>query len=57
MAFAITLWLERLFSRTTGAVPLPRSADRKLMEIEVEHLPDYFWRDLGFQQPRRPDGE
>jgi len=27
------------------------------MEIEVERLPDYFWRDLGFQQPRRPDGE
>ena len=31
--------------------------DRKPMEIEVERLPDYLWRDLGFQQPRRPDGE
>jgi len=31
--------------------------DRKPMEIEVDRLPDYFWRDLGFQQPRRPGGE
>jgi hypothetical protein len=57
MPFAITLWLERLFFSTTGAVPLPQSADRKPMEIEVERLPDYLWRDLGFQRPRHPDGE
>lgn len=57
MALAITLWLERLLSSTTGAVSLPRSAGRKPMEFEVERLPDYLWRDLGFQQPRRPDGE
>ena len=57
MAFAITLWLERLFFSTTGAVPLPQSADRKPMEIEVERLPSYLWCDLGFQQPRRADGE
>jgi hypothetical protein len=57
MAFAITLWLERLFSSTTEAVSLPQSDDRKPMAIEVERLPDYLWRDLGFQQPRRPDGE
>lgn len=57
MAFAITLWRERLLSSTTGVVSLPPSADRKPMEIEVERLPDYLWRDLGFPQPRRPDGE
>ena len=57
MALAITLWLERLLSSTVGAVPLPQPVDRKPMEIEVDRLPDYVWRDLGFQQPRRPDGE
>ena len=57
MAFAITLWLERLLSSTTGAVPLPHSTDRKPIQIEVERLPDYLWRDLGFQQPRRLGGE
>lgn len=57
MAFAIRLWLERLFSSTTGAISLPQSVDRKPIQIEVERLPDYVWRDLGFQQPRRPDGE
>jgi len=57
MAFAFTLWLGRLLSSTAGAVPLPRAADRKPMQIDVERLPDYLWRDLGFQPPRRPDGE
>jgi len=57
MAFAIALWLERLLSSATDAVPLPPSTDRKPMTIEVERLPDYLWRDLGFPQPRRPDGE
>ena len=57
MAHAVTLWLGRLLSSTAGAVQLPQSVDRKPMEIEVERLPDYLWRDLGFQQPRRSDGE
>ena len=58
MAFAFTFWLGRLWSSTSGGVPFPPpSAQRKPMEIEVDRLPDYFWRDLGFRQPRRPDGE
>ena len=57
MAHAVTLWLGRLFSSPAGAVPPPPFTDRKPMEIEVERLPDYLWRDLGFQQPRRSDGE
>jgi hypothetical protein len=57
MAFAFTLWLSRLFSSTSSAVRLPASANRKPMAIEVERLPDYLWRELGFQQPRRADGE
>jgi len=57
MAFAFTLWLGRLFSSTSGGVPVPQPIQRKPMEIEVEHLPDYLWRDLGFSQPGRRDGE
>lgn len=57
MALAFTLWLGRLFSSTTGGVPLPQFAQRKPMEIEVERLPDYLWRELGFEQPRHLDGE
>jgi len=57
MAFTITLWLERLLLGTPGTVSLPQAFDRKPMGIEVERQPDYLWRDLGFPQPRRPDGE
>jgi hypothetical protein len=53
MAHTLTLWLDRFLSSAASSRP----ADHKPMEIEVERLPDYFWRDLGFQQPRRPDGE
>ena len=53
MALAIKLWLNRLLSSDSGAVPLPAPADRKPMEIEVDRLPDYLWRSLGFQQPTR----
>ena len=57
MALAFTRWLEHLCTGTTGRVLFPQPNRRKPMEIEVERLPDYFWRDLGFQQPRRPHGE
>ena len=57
MALALSLWLNRLLSSTPHAFPPLPSTDRKPMEIEVGRLPDYLWRDLGFQQPRRADGE
>jgi hypothetical protein len=58
MAPTFTLWLGRLLSSCAGAsVPLHPSVDRKPMEIQVERLPDYFWRDLGFPPVRRPGGE
>ncbi len=57
MAFTLTLWLNRLYSTATGAVPAPEPSDREPLEIEVDRLPDYLWRDLGFPQPRRPEGE
>ena len=56
MAHTLTLWLDRFLSGAASSAPT-RLADHKPMEIEVERLPDYCWRDLGFQQPRRPRGE
>ena len=57
MAFTLTFWLNRLHFTAVGAVPIPPPSDRTPMEIQVERLPDYLWRDLGFLQPRRPEGE
>jgi hypothetical protein len=57
MAIAFTLWLNRLRSNTSGSASFPQATQRKPTTIEVERLPDYLWRDLGFPQPRRPDGE
>jgi hypothetical protein len=57
MALTFTLWLGRLLSSAGAAVPLPPSTNRKPMEIQVERLPDYLWRDLGFPPARRPGGE
>lgn len=56
MAHALTLWLDRFLSGTANPAPA-RPVDHKSMEMEVERLPDYLWRDLGFQQPRRSEGE
>ena len=56
MVLASTIWLNLLLSRDFDSAR-PAAAERKPMEIEVDRLPDYVWRDLGFQQPRRPDGE
>lgn len=54
MTHAFALRLDQLFrmSRVTG---LPARRPEKPLQIEVERLPDYRWRDLGFQQPKRPD--
>jgi hypothetical protein len=57
MSLAVALWLDRLLSGTSNTASLLMPAGRKPMEIQVERLPDYFWRDLGFQQPRGLDGE
>ena len=57
MALAFTLWLNRLLISSMDTTPPPAPTDRKPMEIEVQRLPDYLWRDLGFLQPRRLGGE
>jgi hypothetical protein len=54
MTYALTLWLDRLFFTSLDIDP---STGRKPLEIEVERLPDYRWRDLGFQPRRRSDAE
>ena len=56
MTHAFTMWLGRLLFATRPLVqPLP--AEQPPMKIEVERLPDYCWRELGFPPSRRPDME
>lgn len=57
MATAPTIWLNRLLARDAKATVRPMPTDRKPLEIEVQRLPDYLWRDLGFAPARRPGGE
>jgi hypothetical protein len=54
MAHTLTLWLDRFLS---GAASSPqRTVDHKPVEIEVERLPDYFWRDLASSSRGSPAG-
>ena len=57
MTTASTIWLNRLLARVAEAAVRAMPTDRKPMEIEVQRLPDYVWRDLGFPPARRPGGE
>ena len=56
MALTFVLWFGRLFSSARPVASVPPSPEKPL-QIEIEHLPDYRWRELGFQLPRRPDEE
>ena len=55
-------WLARFFSSARRPVmrtqlAMPTQMDRRSpMTIEVERLPDYQWRELGFPQPARAAG-
>lgn len=53
MAYALTHWLSGFLSSAARSASLPEPSDRKPMDIDVETLPDYRWRQLGFQQPKR----
>jgi len=53
MAHAVTLWFGRFFSSAARLAPVSKPSAPKVMKIEVESLPDYLWRELGFLQPRR----
>ncbi|HET6159517.1 MAG TPA: hypothetical protein VFE34_14320 [Dongiaceae bacterium] len=54
MTFALTNWFSRLLSVSTRFAPDAPDEDQPPMKIEVEHLPDYLWRELGFQPTSRP---
>ena len=52
MAHAFSFRLGRfIFPIRLVAHPVPE--ERQLLEIEIERLPDYRWRELGFPQPAR----
>lgn len=55
MTHALSHWFGRFFSSTTQPVRHVEPHNAKPMKIEVEALPDYRWRGLGFQQPGRPE--
>jgi hypothetical protein len=54
MTFTFPSWIGQLPIASSRPAPDSRPAG-KPMRIEVERLPDYRWRELGFPQPRRPD--
>lgn len=54
MAHALTLWFGRFLASVRPSVRAQPSEPAP-MKIEVERLPDYLWRDLGFPCPRRPE--
>lgn len=46
-------WLGRFFGAGTRFVAQEQRDEKPPMKIEVERLPDYYWRDLGFPLPTR----
>jgi hypothetical protein len=56
MTFTFPSWIGQLLltssRRAPGALPAG-----KPMKIEVQRLPDYRWRELGFVQPHPPSDD
>jgi len=54
-------WIERLLTGTMlPADPLRNGQAQhrpRPLKIAVERLPDYLWRELGFQPTRRPEDD
>jgi hypothetical protein len=48
-------WIWHLIGSERRSAARPERHAPPLMKIEVECLPDYRWRDLGFPQTRRCD--
>ena len=46
-------WLWRCFGAGAQLVVPDRRDQKPPMKIEVERLPEYYWRDLGFPLPMR----
>ena len=55
MAIMSLHWIWHLIGSQRRSVAWPKRRVPLLMKIEVEHLPDYRWRDLGFLPARRSD--
>jgi hypothetical protein len=53
MALALVDWLGRLLSSAARPASISLQEPVVPTSIEVERLPDYRWRELGFQQPCR----
>jgi hypothetical protein len=51
MTLLSTAWLGRLFPEGTRLMVRGQRDEKPPMKIEVERLPDYYWRDLGFPLP------
>ncbi len=56
MTLAFPPWLGRLLL-PARPVPCPPNTALPPLTIEVQRLPDYHWRALGFRQPLRNRGE
>jgi hypothetical protein len=55
MAIMSLHWIWQLIGSERRSAARPERRVPPLMKIEVERLPDYRWRDLGFAQARRSD--
>jgi hypothetical protein len=53
MAIMSLHWIWQLVGDQRHKNARPDRPPSPPMTIEVERLPDYLWRDLGFPQPRR----
>ena len=57
MTHALTNWLWRFISTAGYPTQDPSPTDETPMKIEIERLPDYLWRELGFRPVRRRDDD
>jgi hypothetical protein len=55
MAIMSLHWIWQVIGSERRSAARPERHAPPLMTIEVECLPDYRWRDLGFAQARRSD--
>ena len=57
MTHAFTLLFGRVFSGSRYPPPASEPPARRPMKIEVQPMPDYLWRELGFLQAKRPEDD
>jgi hypothetical protein len=53
MTLLSAAWFGRFFGEGTRLIARSLRDKKPPMKIEVERLPDYCWRDLGFRLPAR----